>query len=279
MTIPLQKRMNRLYLPQATALGQVIDLDEEVLHYLSRVLRILDQTEMWIWNGQGSDFVGQVQYLTKKTAQIQLIQGPFDRTLNELKRPVYIMQGLPEGDKMDWVLEKCTELGAAGFIPVQAQRSVVKLKGERVIKRQAHWERVVQSAGCQSERGFAPSVQAVGDFGASIAQFKSNNPTAQVLLFHPTAEISLADWCLLPSQMQMVQAKSFQTEVQHSTPNSTYPILIGVGPEGGWTAEELSTAQTAGATLLRFSNRILRTETFGIACLSQLIARLNLEPA
>lgn len=275
MTIPLQKRMNRLYLPQAAALGQVIDLDEEVLHYLSRVLRILDQTEMWIWNGQGSDFVGQVQYLSKKTAQIQLTQGPFDRSLSELKRPVYILQGLPEGDKMDWVLEKCTELGAAGFVPVQAQRSVVKLKGERVTKRQAHWERVVQSAGCQSERGFAPSVQAIGDLGASVAQFRSNNPTAQVLLFHPTAEMSLADWCLLQRQ----EMDSTPNSSQGSSPLSALPILIGVGPEGGWTAEELSAAQTAGATLLRFSNRILRTETFGIACLSQLIARLNLEPA
>lgn len=267
MTIPLQKRMNRLYLPQAVQNGQVIDLDEEVMHYLSRVLRLLDHTELWIWNGQGADFVGQVQYLSKKTAQIRLTQGPIDRSLNELKRPVYILQGLPEGDKMDWVLEKCTELGAAGFVPVQAQRSVVKLKGDRVSKRQAHWERVVQSAGCQSERGFAPSVQGIGDLFQSIELFLKDHRQAQVLLFHPGAALSLNDWCNTPNNIQ--------------TPTNPHqnPILIGVGPEGGWTPEELDHAQQAGATLLRFSNRILRTETFALACLSQLTARLNLEPA
>lgn len=265
MTIPLQKRMNRLYLPQATALGQVLELDEEVMHYLSRVLRILDQTDMWIWNGQGADFVGKVHYLSKKTAQIELTEGPFDRSFNELKRPVYLLQGLPEGDKMDWILEKCTELGAAGFMPVQAQRSVVKLKGERAIKRQAHWERVVQSAGCQSERGFAPTVQSISELGEAIAQFRVEYPGAPALLFHPAADTSLASWC------------ESQRQTGSQAPNNS-PILIGVGPEGGWAPEELSNAQSAGATLLRFSKRILRTETFGIACLSQLIARLDLEP-
>ena len=265
MTIPLQKRMNRLYLPQANAPGQLIELNDEVMHYLSRVLRVLDQTEIWVWNGQGSDFVGQVQYLSKKTAQIQLTQGPVDRSQGELKRLVFVLQGLPEGDKMDWVLEKCTELGAAGFVPVQAQRSVVKLKGDRVIKRQAHWERVVQSAGCQSERGFAPTVQSISELGAAIAQFRVEYPGAPALLFHPAAETSLASWC------------ESQRQTGSQAPNNS-PILIGVGPEGGWAPEELSNAQAAGATLLRFSKRILRTETFGISCLSQLIARLDLEP-
>lgn len=265
MTIPLQKRMNRLYLPQATALGQVIGLDEEAMHYLSRVLRILDQTDLWIWNGQGADFVGKIHYLSKKAAHIELIEGPVDRSINELKRPIHVLQGLPEGDKMDWILEKCTELGAAGFFPVQTQRSVVKLKGERVIKRQAHWERVVQSAGCQSERGLAPTVQGISDLGAAIAQFRVEHPGAPALLFHPAAPTSLADWC------------ESQSQSAPQTANNC-PILIGVGPEGGWSPEELSNAQAVGATLLRFSNRILRTETFGVACLSQLIARLDLEP-
>lgn len=261
MASTLDKRLNRLYVPQAKALGQQVDLPEEALHYLSRVLRIVDQGLIVAWNGQGQDFVAQVHYLSKRDVCLKIIEGPLNRASSELACPVYVGQGLPEGDKMDWVLEKCTEMGAAGFYPIQAQRSVVRLKAERAEKRHLHWERVLQSAGCQSERAMVPFLNPTSDLQEAIDTFRQSHPHGQVLLFTPQADLALNDWAKQPNQID----------------TSPSALCILVGPEGGWSPEELALAQGKQVTCLRFSNRILRTETFGLACLSQLISLFQLE--
>jgi 16S rRNA (uracil1498-N3)-methyltransferase len=159
---------------------------------------------------------------------------------------------------MDWILEKCTELGVAGFQPVQAQRSVVKLEGERASKRQVHWERVVLSASLQSERGILPKVEPVRSLKNALEQISHHWPDVQVLWFTPHTEMRLTAWA------------------QATRP--TGPLVICVGPEGGWTPEETELAAAAGAVPLRFSQRVLRTETFAMACVAQMTALLSLEP-
>lgn len=158
---------------------------------------------------------------------------------------------------MDWVLEKCTELGVAGFHPVQAQRSVVKLEGERASKRQTHWERVVLAASLQSERGRLAKVEPVRTLQGALEHVSQTWPNAQVLWFTPQAGESLRNW------------------TTHAKPGE--PFIICVGPEGGWSPDETDMATQRGALPLNFSRRVLRTETFAVACTAQLTALLNLE--
>ncbi|MFN7506785.1 MAG: RsmE family RNA methyltransferase, partial [Limnobacter sp.] len=153
------KRLPRFLLEHCNSVGQVLDLPDDLMHYASRVLRLRDGEALRVWNGKGCEYHATVHYLSKKLAQIHIGEQLALRN-TELNRPVHVLQALPEGDKMDWVLEKCTELGVAGFHPVQAQRSVVKLEGERAAKRQAHWERVVLAASLQSEREQLARVEA-----------------------------------------------------------------------------------------------------------------------
>ncbi len=247
----------RFLLKHCNDVGQVIDLNDNLMHYASRVLRLRDQDTLRIWNGHGCDYLGTIHYVSKKLAQVRIEQILETRN-TELNRAVHIVQALPDSDKMDWILEKCTELGAVRFHPVQAQRCVVKLDSERAGKKQAHWERVVLAASLQSNRSQLALVETVKTLPETLAHIEQNWPNAQALWFNPRAEISLQQW-----------VKSAET---------TAPLIICVGPEGGWTAEETSLATNWGAKPLRFSQRILRTETFGLACVAQLTALLNLEP-
>ncbi|WP_394673623.1 16S rRNA (uracil(1498)-N(3))-methyltransferase [Limnobacter sp.] len=250
------KRLPRFLLEHCNSVGQVLDLSDDLMHYASRVLRLREGEALRVWNGKGCEYNATVHYVSKKLAQIHVGEKLAVRN-TELNRQVHVFQALPEGDKMDWVLEKCTELGVAGFQPVQAQRSVVKLEGERAAKRQAHWERVVLAASLQSEREQLPFVEPVRSLSAALEYAAQSWPNAQVLWFTPQAEESLKNWCL--------DAKTGE------------PLIVCVGPEGGWSPEETNTARQLGALPLNFSRRVLRTETFAVACTAQLTALLNLE--
>jgi len=208
------KRLPRFLLEHCNSVGQVLDLPDDLMHYASRVLRLRDGEALRVWNGKGCEYHATVHYLSKKLAQIHIGEQLALRN-TELNRPVHVLQALPEGDKMDWVLEKCTELGVAGFHPVQAQRSVVKLEGERAAKRQAHWERVVLAASLQSEREQLARVEAVKTLSAALEHVSQNWPNAQVLWFTPEAGQSLRSWA------------------PKAKPDT--PLIVCVGPEGGWS--------------------------------------------
>lgn len=234
------------------------------MHYASRVLRLRDNSELRVWNGRGQEFMGTLHYLSKKLAEIRITEGPLPLQDTELMRPVWIAQALPEGDKMDWVLEKTTELGASAFWPIQAQRSVVRLNAERQEKKAAHWERIVQAASLQSERQHLPQLHSAMSLEAAFESIAKQAPGAQLLWFTPEASTTLTQWCTGVSG-QLPVTQPLQT------------LVICVGPEGGWSGEETQWAVEHGAVALQFSRRILRTETFALACLSQLTALLQLE--
>ncbi|GLR27173.1 16S rRNA (uracil(1498)-N(3))-methyltransferase [Limnobacter litoralis] len=244
--------------------GQALDLSEDLMHYASRVLRLRDNSELRVWNGRGQEFMGTLHYLSKKLAEIRITEGPLPLQDTELMRPVWIAQALPEGDKMDWVLEKTTELGASAFWPIQAQRSVVRLNAERQEKKAAHWERIVQAASLQSERQHLPQLHSAMSLEAAFESIAKQAPGAQLLWFTPEASTTLTQWCTGVSG-QLPVTQPLQT------------LVICVGPEGGWSGEETQWAVEHGAVALQFSRRILRTETFALACLSQLTALLQLE--
>lgn len=250
------KRLPRFLLEHCNGLGQVHDLSDDLMHYASRVLRLRDGEALRVWNGQDSEYEASIHYVSKKLAQVHI--GTQIQVQNtELSRPVHVLQALPEGDKMDWVLEKCTELGVVGFHPVQAQRSVVKLEGERAKKRQTHWERVVLSASLQSERGQLPKVEPAKPLNVALEHVLQSGLNTQVLWFTPQADNRLVTWA--------------------QADQNSGPLCICVGPEGGWSSEETAISCEHGAQPLSFSPRVLRTETFAVACVAQLTALLRLE--
>ncbi|MDN4052946.1 16S rRNA (uracil(1498)-N(3))-methyltransferase [Massilia sp. YIM B02763] len=237
--------MPRFYCPQPLPPGAVVDLPETVAHHL-HVVRQQAGDELVLFNGEGGQVRARLVDIGKRRASAEVLAH--DAVDAELPFSVTLAQGLPEGSKMDWIVEKAVELGVTRIQPLAARRSVVKLAGERAEKRLAHWEGVVVSASEQCGRNCLAGVAPVQEFGRWIAQ--PQDGAARILL-SPRADASLAQW---------------------TRANTARDVVLLVGPEGGFSDEEEDAAIAAGALPLSMGPRVLRTETAGLAALAILAA-------
>jgi 16S rRNA (uracil1498-N3)-methyltransferase len=232
--------MPRFYCPLPLSCTNIVDLPEKVAHHV-HVLRLQIGDEITLFNGQGGEFLAKISHLSKKQAQVTI--ESFNDREAEPAYPVTLAQALPEGSKMDWILEKATELGATHIQPLAAQRCVVKLNAERAEKKQAHWQGILVSAAEQSGRNRIPQLADTISVKTWLTQ-KTDQPR---ILLSPRATQSLAQWT-------------------KDTPPQ--PVTIMIGPEGGFTPEEEQLALDQGAIALSMGPRILRTETAGLAVIA-----------
>ncbi len=235
----------RFYCDAALAAGARIALPEALAHHALRVLRLRNGEAMTLFNGQGGEYPAVLE-IDGKAGFAQL--GEFNSREAELGGRVTLAQGLPSGDKMDWVVEKAVELGAARVSPIAAQRSVLQLSGARLEKRVAHWQRIAQSAAEQCGRNRLMAV----DAPLSLEDWLAQPADGLRVLCHPEADSDLAG-------------------LVRSLPDGQGITLL-VGPEGGWSDKELEAARKAGVQAVRFGPRVLRTETAGLALLSAVSA-------
>jgi len=233
----------RFFCPVPVHEHQILALPSELAHYALRVLRLKDGAPIILFDGSGGQFDAVLQVEGKAANAIVGAHHPVEA---ELKGEITLIQGLPSGDKMDWIIEKAVELGAKRLIPVTAQRSVVQLSPERRAKRLAHWQRIAQSASEQCGRN---RVLELSEPVSLEACLRGNPHLGTVLLCHPEADQNL-----------------FQALGGDSR------IALLIGPEGGWSPEEQKTALHHGARPLRFGDRVLRTETAGLALIAAISA-------
>jgi 16S rRNA (uracil1498-N3)-methyltransferase len=237
--------MPRFYCPQPLIPGSIVDLPEAVAHHL-HVVRQQPGDELVLFNGEGGQVRAHLRETAKRRASVEIVAHEAAEV--ELPYAVTLAQGLPEGSaKMDWIVEKAVELGVSAIQPLAAQRSVVRLSGERAEKRQAHWEAVIVAASEQSGRNRLARLGTLQDYGRWIAQ----PDEAKRILLSPRATESLAGWA-------------------RATPPCA--VCFAIGPEGGFSPEEEEAALQAGALFLSLGPRVLRTETAGLAALAVLAA-------
>ncbi|KQV91305.1 16S rRNA methyltransferase [Massilia sp. Root351] len=236
--------MPRFHCPQPLAIGLTIDLPEAVAHHV-HVVRLAPGESITLFNGDGGEYTAVLQRVEKRRASAE-IKAHTARDA-ELPYAVTVAQALPEASKMDWIIEKAVELGAAAIQPLAARRCVVKLSGERAEKKLVHWQGVVVSACEQSGRNRLPHLAPVDDFKDWIAQQDMHRR----VILTPRASQSLADWA------------------RHQPPQA---LTIMIGPEGGFSDEEENLAVAQGALPLSMGPRILRTETAALAALAALNA-------
>jgi len=239
--------MPRFYCPQPLAAGATVDLPESVAHHL-HVVRLQPGAALTLFDGRGGQYRATLLETGKKRASATV--DAFDDIDVELPYAVTLAQGLPEGAKMDWIVEKAVELGVAAVQPLAAQRSVVRLSGERLEKRQAHWQGVIESASEQSGRNRLAQLLPLAEFRRWIdAPHDSAQPPQPRILLSPRGTQSLADWA---------RAQGPQ------------PVTLLVGPEGGFSPEEEDAALASGALPLSMGPRVLRTETAALAAMAML---------
>jgi 16S rRNA (uracil1498-N3)-methyltransferase len=273
----------RLYLPDCANIQApdgptaTVRLSREQDHYLMRVLRLSAGDRLTVFDGQGREAPARVASTSPAGTELHL--GHFQATSRESPLSIVVLQALCTGDKMDWVVEKATELGAAEIWPVQTQRSLVRLDASRALKRQDHWQRIAEAAAAQSGRNQVPLVAPVRSWEQALVKQKEawqgslqpSEPQAKAQSAHPDttplrgSRIDAA-WLLDPGAATSVSSASLPTDGQ---------LAIAIGPEAGFTENEIALAVQTGFTGVRCGPRVLRTETAAAAVLAAVATRLG----
>ncbi|MFC4076749.1 16S rRNA (uracil(1498)-N(3))-methyltransferase [Salinithrix halophila] len=226
------------------------------VHHIKNVLRLSVGDKLVCCDGDGADYRVEITGLEGEEVHCRIVAKTPSTGEPERLR-VTVAPSLPKGDKMDWVLQKGTELGAFSFLPFSSIRTVVKLEGKKVSKKRERWQRIVKEAAEQSCRGRIPQVEPLMDWKGLIGRFADFD---QVLFAYEKGGAPLA---------------------RLLTERGPGSILVVVGPEGGFTDEETEEARSAGADIVHLGPRILRAETAPLAllsCISYTFGEMGGEP-
>lgn len=229
-------RLSRFFIDAPLSLGRH-ELPEAQAHYIGRVLRLAAGDAVQLFDGSGREFVGELVEVGKKSVQVELREQFAGLAESPLR--IHLGQGLSRGERMDWAIQKATELGVAHITPIVSERCEVRLKDERADKRLAHWQQIAISACEQCGRSVLPAIHPPMLLGDWLARTEAELK----LVLHPIAE----------------------PLTSHVRP-ATLAFLIG--PEGGLSEAEVAEAQRAGYQAARLGPRVLRTETAPVAALS-----------
>ena len=232
----------RFYCPQLLAPRGLADLPPATAHHALRVLRLGIGDEVTLFNGEGGEYPGRI---AEAGRGVRVRLDDWRDTERESPLGLVLAQALPSGDRMDWIVQKAVELGVAGIQPLSAARSVVKLSGERAVRRVEHWRQVAIAACEQCGRNRLPEVAPILDLRQWLGCLEQHNEVRRILLMPGAAR----------RPRDLAGDGSF--------------ILL-VGPEGGLCEEEAILARSAGFEGLALGPRILRTETAGPAMLAAL---------
>jgi len=240
-------RWFRSYVDLPLEPGTLVTLPEANRQHLGRVLRLRDGDAVTLFNGDGYDYPACLTGAGPALGARILSRQP--AAAAEARLHLTLVQALARGEKMDWILQKATELGVAAVLPVSTQRCEVRLDGDRAGKRLAHWRQVVASACEQCGRARLPLVAGPQPLSAlADAPVPAAEPLR--LALDPDGDLTLSD-----------------------LPLRTVPaVMLAIGPEGGFDPVETAHLQRAGWRRLRLRGRILRTETAGMAAISALLA-------
>lgn len=229
----------RFYFPPPLPQSNNCELPTEAAHHASRVLRLRAGDAVQIFDGQGNALDATINNISGKHVYLGNLQTCMVQQQNcELQ--IVLAQSLCSSEKMDWVIQKATELGVAEIVPIQAQRSVAKLTGARADKRAQHWQNVIVSACEQCGRNDLPRITA---------------PVAMTEWLQSTRSQSGSKFILMPGGAGGMK--------DQARPQSRVTLLIG--PEGGFTSDEANVAQQVGFAPVLLGPRVLRTETAAMA--------------
>lgn len=222
--------MHRLFVAPEALQAAVVVISGEAFHHLS-VLRLRSGDEVLLLDGGGCLGRGVLRQVSRSAAQVEVLERWEEK---EELLPLRLLQGLPRGEKFEWLLEKGVELGISTFTPVSSERSQVR--GEK----SSRWQRIIQEATRQSRRPLLPRLEELRPLAQALAQ------TSEELRLMLWEEGSLPLNAALP-------------------PEAPASCALLVGPEGGFSAAEAQAAEHAGFIPVSLGKRILRTETAGMA--------------
>ena len=250
-------RLTRVFVDADLSSGGLVELARDSAAHVAKVLRARCGDELLLFNGDGREFTGAIE--TVKGSRVFASIGAVRIVDRESPFEVTLVQCVPRGDRMDFIVQKATELGVTRIAPVLSQRSVVRLDPGQAASKQAHWRAVAISACEQCGRNRLPAVEAplplLHYLGALIPRASN---VLRMVLEPDRAENS-----------QRAAFESLDPAVRLSG------ALVAIGPEGGFAAEELDAFDLSSFSRLGLGPRVLRTETAAIVAITLLQARFG----
>jgi len=222
------------------------------VNHIRNVLRMKAGEQITVRDGISKNYICEIESLTPEEVRARILSAEEDSS--ELPARLYLFQGLPKGDKMELIIQKAVELGAYRIIPVASRRCVVKLDKKKEEAKVKRWNAIAENAAKQSGRMLVPEVSGVMSLKEA---------------FRYAAEL---DYNLIPYELAegMDETRRILDGIRPGM-----QVGIFIGPEGGFEAEEVEQAMSAGIHPITLGRRILRTETAGMAALSILMFRLE----
>ena len=245
--------MPRFYCAQALQTGASIELSATTARHV-QVLRMQPGQNITLFNGAGGECEAVIEHMGRQ--DVRVLVGAHNAIEREASRQVHLAVVMPANDRMDWLVEKATELGVRRITPLISQHSVLRLQGERAEKKLAHWQAVAISACEQCGRNTLPQIEALqnlstwlqSDWVAHLQNTQDAHSAIQaaVLSLHPSTQ-GLSEW---------------------ATKNQSTSWLLLSGPEGGLNDEEDALARAKGFAAVNLGDRVLRAETAALAALA-----------
>ncbi|TDY04178.1 16S rRNA (uracil(1498)-N(3))-methyltransferase [Thiohalophilus thiocyanatoxydans] len=231
-------RIPRFYQDQPLRAGSTIELDTAAMRHSIGVLRLKPDDSLILFNGDGRDYSGKLTAISKKQASVYIEAS--HAVDNESPLQSHLALGIAKGERMDYAIQKAVELGINHLTPLQTERCVVQLDDRREQKRRLHWQGIIRSACEQSGRAVLPKLDPV----TAYQTFLETPLAGQHMILDPRSEQDLSD-C-----------------------NRPQPLVLMIGPEGGFSEAERKLAYQHDAIGVRLGPRILRTETAVVAGLT-----------
>jgi 16S rRNA (uracil1498-N3)-methyltransferase len=241
-----QMRLVRLFVDIPLRPGDQVPLPARAARHALRVLRLQAGDRVTLFNGDGRQYPARVTADDPRMphVRVEACESP------ECESPLrtILLQSVARGEKMDWIIQKATELGVSRITPVVSERSEVRLDAARGARRLEHWRAVAVAACEQCGRNVVPPIDPPVVLASCMASLEDTGATARWML-HPGGSTRVRDIAAVPASM-----------------------LLAVGPEGGFGDQDLTILRDSGFRELALGPRVLRTETAGIAALAALQA-------
>lgn len=232
--------------------ASAVTIEGSDVNHIKNVLRMRRGEKVRISTASGQNYFGEIAELSDELVLVDILEACADDT--ELSNKIYLFQGLPKSDKMEWIIQKAVELGAYEIIPVAMKNCVVKLDAKKAASKAARWQEIAKSAAKQSKRSLIPEVLQPMDYREALKKAEE------------------LDVVLLPYENERGMAATREAIAQIKPGQS---IGIFIGPEGGFADAEIAAAKEKQMQVISLGKRILRTETAGLAALSILMYHLE----
>ncbi len=245
--------MHRFFVDSINETSDNIIIYGDDVNHIKNVLRLKSGDEVLVGDGNGMDYQCRIEEISQDMVTASIVD--VFKNAAELPVKITLFQGMPKSDKLELIIQKAVELGAYEIVPVLTKRTVVKIDDKKAGKKIERYNGIAESAGKQSGRGIIPEVKPFMTFKQAIEYAKT------------------LDMNLIP--YEEAKGIEYSREVIKDIKDKK-SLGIFIGPEGGFAKEEVDMAVAMGAKCITLGNRILRTETAGLAVLSIIMFELEI---